>query len=168
MPTNVGSGFQPAAGFPAGLIALIFCSTLCAQDPSLAALAQKAEKAAADWETLAKTLDARTARLLPCDARMRSAIEEVSRTSEARLAAASEFLRAAIAKNKQDAAAVAGLGAALKDFPADISAEATDAEQLRSGLEAQAGDLNDSAKRRPALDEARRALNAVTGLVRQD
>ena len=60
-------------------------------------LRDKAEKSAAAWQTLADGLDARTSRLLPCDSKMKAAIDEVSRASEARMTALLEYLREATA-----------------------------------------------------------------------
>jgi len=63
---------------------------------------ETAAKRAAEWEALAKGLDAKIARLLPCDPRAKSAIEEVSHASEARLAALGEVLKIALAQANAD------------------------------------------------------------------
>ena len=65
--------------------------------PTLASLAQTARQKAADWDTLAQALDASIGRLLPCDPKGPAAIEEVSRASDARLAALADYLQAASA-----------------------------------------------------------------------
>ncbi len=41
---------------------------------SAASVRQIAEKRAAEWETLAKALDAKTARMLPCDPQAKEAV----------------------------------------------------------------------------------------------
>src|SRR5690242_468800 len=76
-------------------------SAVHAQDPSvqnaapdLAALQQAAEKRHAEWEALAKDMNDRVSRILPCDPRALAAVSEVSRASESRLAALSDYLRA--------------------------------------------------------------------------
>ena len=75
-----------------------------AQDPrhrcraDLAALEQTAQKRHAEWEALAKDMNDRMARILPCDPRALAAVTEVSRASEARLAALADYLRAVSAQ----------------------------------------------------------------------
>jgi hypothetical protein len=152
------------------LLLILLVAAASAQEPakSLGTLREKADKTAADWEGLAQTLDTRTARWLPCDPRMRAAVEEISRASEARLAALSEFLRASIGKAKEDSLSAQRLLEGMNDFTAEIKAEGADVEQFRSGLEVQAKDLAESAKRRASLEEAKRALADVTALVRLD
>jgi hypothetical protein len=157
------------------LLLLIAAATLAQErtdtpkptDP-LAALREKADKTAADWEGLAQTVDARTARWLPCDPRIRAAIDELSRTSEARLAALAELLSGSIAKAKEDAVTAQRLLDGMNAFTAEIKAESADAQQLRAGLETQANDLTESATQRASLESAKRALAEVTGMVRQD
>jgi hypothetical protein len=134
----------------------------------LTALREKADKTAADWESLAQTMDARTARWLPCDPRIRAAIDELSRASEARLAALAELLSGSIAKAKEDALTAQHLLDGMNDFTAEIKAESADALQLRAGLETQANDLTESVTQRASLENAKRALAEVTGMVRQD
>jgi hypothetical protein len=72
--------------------ALFASSGVRAQDPSpqnavpdLAGLEQTALKRHAEWEALAKDMNDRMARMLPCDPRAQAAVTEVSRASEARL-----------------------------------------------------------------------------------
>ena len=69
----------------------------------LAAREALAQKRAAEWETLAKVLEGKIARMLPCDSRVHGAIEEVSRASQARLASLNDYLQAAAAQAKADA-----------------------------------------------------------------
>ena len=64
------------------------------------ALRQTADKAAADWESLAKGLEQKIATLLPCDPKSRAAVEEVSHASDARLSALSAYLKAAAAESE--------------------------------------------------------------------
>jgi DNA repair exonuclease SbcCD ATPase subunit len=131
----------------------------------LTALREKADKTAADWESLAQTMDARTARWLPCDPRIRAAIDELSRASEARLAALAELLSGSIAKAKEDALTAQRLLDGMNDLTAEIKAESADAQQLRAGLETQANDLTESATQRASLQSAKRALADVTGML---
>ena len=155
------------------LVLILLTAAASAQEPAkpadaLGTLSEKADKTAADWEGLAQTLDTRTARWLPCDPRMRAAVEELSRASEARLAALSELLRASIGKAKQDALSAQRLLEGMNDFTAEIEAEGADVEQFRASLEVQTKDLAESAKRRASLEDAKRSLADVTGMVRLD
>src|ERR1043166_3512969 len=87
--------------------ALLWCAAAYGQDvPDLSALEQTVQKRHSEWESLAKDLSERMARILPCDPRVMTAITEVSRASEARLAAIADYLRAVSAKAFAETAAV--------------------------------------------------------------
>src|ERR1700685_1017693 len=77
------------------LLVLLAIPAFAQQADLLAARETLAQKRAAEWETLAKGLEARIVRMLPCDPRVKGAIEEVSRASQARLASLSDYLNAA-------------------------------------------------------------------------
>src|SRR5438270_13154723 len=62
---------------------------------TLASLEQAAQKSLVAWNGLARDLDSKVARLLPCDPKAIAAINEVSRASEVRLNDLSDYLRAA-------------------------------------------------------------------------
>ena len=132
------------------------------------ALEQVAEKRSAEWDALSKALEGKIARMLPCDARVRASLEEVSRASEARLSAISRYLEAAAAQAKNDAEnarkALALEDAAIKDSETDR----VEAEQQRAAIDGQLADLAESAKRRQALDDARNKLNEIRARVEQD
>lgn len=135
-------------------------------DP-LAAREALARKRNADWETLAKGLDAKIAHMLPCDARVRGAIEEVSRASEARLAAISDYLNAAQARAATDSqrahAAVTEEHSAMRE----LGTERAEAEQRRTAIDAQIADLKDSARRRPVLDGGVAKLGEIRGMTEE-
>jgi chromosome segregation ATPase len=132
---------------------------------SLSAREALADKKAADWEALAKGLDTKIARMLPCDTRVRSAIEEVSRASQARLAAIANYLNAAAVETKSEAqrarAAIAQQDAAIQA----LGGERAEVEQWRTALDAQMGDLKESAKRRQALEDALAKLGEIRGMM---
>jgi chromosome segregation ATPase len=133
---------------------------------SLAPREAVADQRTTEWETLAKALDGKVARMLPCDPRVRSAIEEVSRASEARMAALSDYLRAAAAQTGTEAQRAR---AAVADEDAGIQAvttERAEAEQRRAAIDAQLADLKDSDKRRPSLDPAAAKLGEIDGMAR--
>jgi len=78
------------------MLTLLFVSSiaLAQQQPdSLTALQQAAEQRTSEWDGLARTLEGKIARMLPCDARVRTTIEEVNRASDARLAALGKYLK---------------------------------------------------------------------------
>jgi hypothetical protein len=126
-----------------------------------------AEKKLAAWNSLAKSLEVRIARLLPCDPQMKGAIEEASRASEARLAALTTYLQAAAAKAKDEGDA-AKLVLANHDARArDTDLERTEVEQERTGIEGQLVNLRESVKRRAALAEAQKTLEGIAGMTQQ-
>src|SRR5947207_14283391 len=90
-------------------LSLFLCSASLAQTPDLTALEQTAQKRHADWETQAKSLEERLARILPCDARSSAAIAEVRALSDALLAALSAYMRAASDKAFAETAADSNL-----------------------------------------------------------
>lgn len=130
-----------------------------------ASLRQIAEKKSAEWEALARPLDGKIAHMLPCDPRVASAIEEVSRASEARLAAIGDALKAAVDRAKADTEqarlAVTGEEARLRE----TDAERVDSEQERATVDAQLADLTEGAKRQAAFEEARKKLAQIAALV---
>jgi hypothetical protein len=134
---------------------------------TLAPLRDLAAKRAADWDALAQGLDGRIARLLPCDPRVRGAIDEVSRASEARLASLMEYLRAAAQKATDDSSATRLLIPNQEAFAAVLNTEHAEADAERAGIEAQLLDLGESAKQRTRLEEAQRALADIAGMARQ-
>ena len=134
---------------------------------STPSLRQIAEKKSAEWEALAKGLGAKIARMLPCDPRVKSAIEEVSRGSEARLAALGEELKAALERAKADSEQARQAVAEEETRRRESDAERADSEQERAAVDPQLADLTESAKRRAAFEEARKKLAGIAELVGQ-
>ena len=130
-------------------------------DP-LFGLRDKAEKSAAAWQTLADGLDAKTSRMLPCDPKLKAAVEEVSRASEARMTALIEYLREASVRARQESEAAGKSLSEVDALSAQIGAETTDANQFRSGLDAQMSILAEGAKRRASLVEPWRELQEIS------
>ena len=150
-------------------LALLIAIPAIAQQPSapadpLTAREAMAQKRASEWETLAKGLEARISRMLPCDPRLKAAIEEVSHASEARLSSLTDYLQAAAAEAASDAErarkAVDDAGGAAKE----IEPERAEAEQQRVALDGQIADLSESARRRPSLDDAAAKLQAIQAM----
>lgn len=134
---------------------------------SAAALEQLAEKKSADWNALAKALEAKLVRLLPCDPRTPGSIEEVKNASESRLAAGLQYLQAAAVQAHADTEMVAQAIAAQEAAARESDSERAEADQERIAVEAQLADLADSFKRRAALSDAQKALAVIVDLARQ-
>jgi hypothetical protein len=122
---------------------------------------ETAAKREAEWESLAKGLDAKIARLLPCDPRAKSAIEEVSRASEARLAALSEALKVALVQAQADTERVRLTLTAEDETLRAAEVERADSEQEQVAIDGQLADLTASAKGREDLEGARRKLAQI-------
>jgi hypothetical protein len=96
-----------------------------------------------------------------------SAIEEVSRASEARLSALSQYLQAASAKAKDDAEAVKRLLAGREAIASEMSAQRAEAQLERAGIETQLADLGLSAKQRATLEDAQKTLAGLAAMLQQ-
>lgn len=121
-----------------------------------------ADKRAAEWSTLASNLEQRIARLLPCDAHVRSAIEEVSRASDARFAALTASWQEAAKRSKEQAEAAGTLIADNDARRAVWKNDRADSQQEETRLRSQVTALQDSARQQPALAPASRELNGIT------
>ncbi len=135
-------------------------------DP-LAALRATAQKKSSDWEALARGMEPKIGRMLPCDPRARAAIEEVSQASQARLAAVGQYLNAAIALAKQEAELAKSAVGAPDDGDRELQIEQAEAEQERIAVESQMADLGESVRQRDALDEAHQKLAAIAAMIRE-
>jgi hypothetical protein len=124
-------------------------------------LQQNVDKRTGEWESLANGLEGRIGRLLPCDARVRTAIDEVSRASEGRIVALTEYWLAVSAASKTQAEAVRRLLAQEEVGAGDRKTDLADAEQERIAVNAQLTDLGESAKRLPSLAAAQKALEGL-------
>jgi hypothetical protein len=134
---------------------------------SIAALRQAADKAAADWDALAKGLEPKIARLLPCDPSSRAAVEEVSRASEARLAALAAYLKAAASKARNDTEGAKQVLAAQAALAGGWNTERTEADQQGAAIETQVGDLKESMRKRGTLAGAEQVLTEIARMVKE-
>jgi hypothetical protein len=134
---------------------------------SLAVLRQAAEKATAQWAALAKGLEPKIARLLPCDPNSHAAVEEVSLASNARMAALSAYLKAAAAKAKDDADAAKRVLAAQAALAGGWNTERTEAAQAGAGIEAQVAELKESMRKRATLASAEQVLVEIARIVKE-
>jgi DNA repair exonuclease SbcCD ATPase subunit len=129
--------------------------------PTLASLAQTALKKTADWDTLAQGLEALIGRLLPCDSKGPAAIEEVSRTSDARLAALADYLQAAAQQASRDTDAAKRVLASSGTLATNLEAEKTEITQEQAGADSEFANLVESAKSRASLNAPRDALQEI-------
>ena len=135
--------------------------------PNLAALEQTARQRAADWEKLSQALEGNLVRLLPCDPKINAGINEVSRASEARLAALTAYLQAALQQASQDAADAKRAAASGDVLASDLSVERAEVTQEQAGVDGQLTNLDESAKRRASLEDPQKTLRQIATLVHQ-
>jgi hypothetical protein len=124
-------------------------------------LAQAAEAKSAEWSTLAAGMEQRVARLLPCDARVRAAVEEVSRASDVRFTALIAYWQDAAAESQEQATAANKL---LADYDARVAAakaDSADAEKERAYVSQQFLDVRKSAAQQWALSDAVNELGPI-------
>jgi len=131
------------------------------------ALEQTAANRTGEWDTLASGLELRIARLLPCDPRVQSAIEEVSRASDARLAAVSQYFQTSVAQARDQVEAARRMLANHEAMAREWATERAEAEQERAGIEGQTGELAESVKRRASLGDAKKGLDLIAEMTRQ-
>jgi hypothetical protein len=146
---------------------LVVVAVTASAEDGLTAYRQTADKAAADWDSLAKGLEPRIARLLPCDRNSRAAVEEVSHASEVRLAALAAYLKAAAAKAKDDTESAKQVLAAQAALAGGWNTERTEAEQQGAAIEAQVADLKESMRKRGALAGAEQVLTELARMVKE-
>jgi hypothetical protein len=148
--------------------AIISFSAMRAQDtPDLATLQQTALKRHTEWETLAKDMNDRIARMLPCDPRALATVNEVSRASEARLGALSDYLRAASAQAFAETAAARSLLNAEDRRAVEASLERADAGQEQTAVDTQSDALAQSLKQRTSLEAPQKLLAQIAATIHQ-
>jgi len=126
-----------------------------------------AEKASAQWEALAKGLEPKIARLLPCNPTSRAAVEEVSHASDARLAALSAVLKWEVVKAKGDTDSAKRVLAAQAALGGGWNAEHDEADKQRAAIETQVADLKESMRKRGSLAGAEQVLIEIATIVKQ-
>lgn len=139
-----------------------------AQDaPDLAALQLTAQQRHTEWERLAKDMNDRMARMLPCDPRALAAVAEVSRASEARLAALSDYFKAVSAKAFGETADARNLLAAEDRRAVEAGLERADAGQEQTAVDTRADSLAQSVRQRPSLEDAKKSLEQIAAIIHQ-
>ena len=137
------------------------------QPDALSGFQANAEKRSAEWTTLAVNLEQRVTRLLPCDPRIRTAIEETSRASEARITALSTYWLGVAGNSRSQIEVARRLLTQEEARREDWTAERTHADEERAALTEQAGFLAVSANRLAALSDAQKSLAATQQAVQQ-
>lgn len=147
------------------LLTIVAAVTLPAQIP---ALRQSAEQKTQAWETLAKSLETRIRGLLPCDPKIAMAVEEVSRASDARLTAFSDYFRAVLTETSVRATEAAR----LLDYQAHtgnqfLETEHAEGVEERAGIDSQISQLVANPGRKAEIGEPEAALREVATLTDQ-
>lgn len=147
------------------MLLLLGAAAPAQQGSQIATLAQAAAQASNNWENLAKSLDAKIARMLPCDPRLTAAIEEASQASQGRLAALNLYLQAAIAQARQDSESAAAALAAEQGAAHELETDRAEGAQELVAVNGQLSDLTESARHRTALESSRAALQIIAETV---
>jgi len=106
--------------------------------------------------------------MLPCDPKIATAVDEVSRTSEARLAAFDQYFRAVLAQTSSRASqANRILDLQKKSENGFLETERAEGVEERAGTEIQISQLAANAVRKPELGDSESALRAVAALTDQ-
>ena len=150
-------------------VGLAIASGARGQEPvsALSGFQQNAAKRTAEWMTLTTNLEQRVSRLLPCDARVRSAIEEAARASETRTVALTTYWLAVSGTSKSQADSTRRLLAQEEPRKEEWTRDRTEAEEERAAVAEQIGFLAVSANRLPALADAQKSLAAAAQALRQ-
>ena len=150
------------------MVYLVLCG-LAASGQDLTRLKQEAEQRATEWNTLAENLEQRVARLLPCDPRMESSIQEVSRASEARLTALAKYWTAAADRVHQQATGMQPLAAQTESRSIESAKDHADAdEQNELVIERQTALSKAVLDKTPVYKDAQHALEALETPLKQD
>ena len=156
--------------FTARVVAIgILCAPyVVGQAPAaLAPLEQNMKATETAWVNLARDLDNKLARLLPCDAGAASAIQAVSTASQARLAALTAYSNAAANNAAADVVVARNIRDGEQGRAASIPAERTDTEQERAGIESQLRNIADSVRAKPGLASAEFQLKQLETMTRE-
>jgi len=148
---------------------LTVASLAQAQKPvnALTGIQQNATKRTAEWTTLTANLEQRVARLLPCDPRVRSSIEEATQASEARTVALTTYWLGVSGTSKSQTDAIRRLLAQEESRKDEWTRDRADAEEERTAVTEQMGFLAVSVNRLPDLANAQKSLTAATQALRQ-
>jgi chromosome segregation ATPase len=148
---------------------LAVAGALCAQDAAVnspAALQENAAKRTTEWTTFATNLEPRLARLLPCDPRVRTSVEEVSRASDARIVALTSYWTVVSIKSKQQIDAVRQLLAQEEGRVGDGAKDQADAQAEVTAINAKSAALGTGLQQLPALANPQKNLQSIAQMYR--
>jgi len=128
---------------------------------SLPALQDAAAKRTAEWNTLTLSLELRLARMLPCDPRVRTAVDEVGRAADTRTVALTSYWNMVSLQSKAQVEAIRGLLTLEQQRAEDWATDKTEAEQEVAATSAQAAALKASLQQVPALANPQKSLESL-------
>ena len=128
---------------------------------SLSALQDAAAKRTAEWYTLTTSLEPRLVRLLPCDPRVRTSLEEVAKASDSRTVALTSYWNMVSMQSKAQVEVIRGLLGREEERGEDWSQEKTETEEELAATEAQAAALKTSMQQVPALASPQKSLDSL-------
>jgi len=141
-------------------------ATLRAQDTganSLPALQDAAAKRTAEWNTLNTSLEPRLVHFLPCDARVRTSVDEVAKAADSRAVALTSYWNMVSIQSKAQVDAIRGLLAREEERGEEWSKDKTEAEEELAATGAQAAALKASMQQVPALAGPQKSLESLAG-----
>lgn len=115
-----------------------------------------------EWSMLADALEAQLIKLLPCDPKAAAAIEQVSKASDARLAAIAAYLDDANQRAAAQFETSKKLLTSAIAADAELTSEKEDLAAERAGVNGQIVNLTESAKGKPAFAPAQDQLTQVS------
>lgn len=151
----------------AALGILLSAAAFAQNPPDLATLEQNAQKREIEWESLAQDVGERMARILPCDPRYAAGITEVSRASEARLAALADYLRGISAQAFAETASAKILLNTEERRAVEVAIERADAGQEQTAVDIQSDALAQSVRQRASLQDSQKVLQQIAAMIHQ-
>ena len=140
---------------------LMITTPAVAQDAEKAKAIPEADQRAQGWNTLAAGLEAKIGRMLPCDPRVATSMNEVSRASELRMGASAKQWQAISGKLKEEAMAVEHTIALEQARGAEWTRDHADADQERTSVDAHVIALQRTLEKAPSLGDAEKQLTAL-------
>jgi hypothetical protein len=128
---------------------------------SLPALQDAANKRTVEWISLTGTLELRLARLLPCDPRVRTAVDEVARAADTRTVALTSYWNVVSIQSRTQVDAIRGLLAREEERAEDWTKDKMQAQQEVAATVAQAAALKASAQQVTALASPQKSLESL-------
>ncbi len=128
---------------------------------SLPALQDAASKRTVEWISLTGTLELRLARLLPCDPRVRTAVDEVARAADTRTLALTSYWNMVSIQSRTQVDAIRGLLAREEERAEEWTKDKMQAQQEVAATVAQAAALKASAQQVPALTNPQKSLESL-------